>query len=543
MSPRAWTIALAVLVALVYGGVAFEIARAEFQLVNDYRPFAMSRMEVWPEHMAETLLDLTRDGAWLYRPYPDAMEWMFSTWFRNHPGAWHLLVFTLRLITVFYGFRIAREYASAPAATAAAAYLAFFPAVPEINLLRAENWLMPLMAMTFFGWIGFEKGTHRSYSTAVAFVLATLAKEIMAPLLALLLVLLARHYWRRRIVGRVLLAVMSVALAYQSAHFLLMFADPYGSASTALFSNAYWVVKVTLLPTLTFPLFSLVLLLYFLAGARRLAATLRDDATRVQAIGLAILFLASIGMAIVAPYQAIRYVYPAALFAVPLLGLGMDELGRIAGVPTRDVLAGATAIVLAVFGGTALWAQAASMRASSRADWDLLRFLAAGLAAGRDVVVIDDADFERSFWMRAELVGVDPRWPFLSHVARRYAAGQSVVWPPPPAGPVNLTNTARASESRGRFFLVPKQFDFERVAYDAIVVQANPHDGSSPTTPQSLTIMGLGQFDHRHSGSALALERFHALARLINGRHRFGNDLGETAFPGHYWVVYRRSSG
>jgi len=265
---------------------------------------------------------------------------------------------------------------------------------------------------------------------------------------------------------------------------------------------------------------------------------MRDAQTRVHAIGIAALLIAGLAMAVAAPYHAIRYVYPAALFAVPLLALGLEELGHLAGMRARNAGAATTMVLLAVFGGAALWAQAAAARASSRADWQLLQILATAFASGRDVVIIDDADFERSFWIRAELVGVDPRWPFLSSVARSYAAGKAVEWPPNPSGPVNLTGKRGMGETGARLLLVPKDFDFAKLRDGAVIVPANPYGDSESGVPAALEIAE--RIDRRlTTRSARALDQFHRFVLRINQRHRFGRDLGETEFPGHYWVLLR----
>ncbi|HET8798358.1 MAG TPA: hypothetical protein VFO89_11760 [Thermoanaerobaculia bacterium] len=536
MSGRWWLVALALLVCAVYAHVAFEVVHAELMLVNDFRPFTMARLGMLPGEILRTLTDATREGAWLYRPFPDLMEWLLSSSLREQPGAWHLVILSLRLVTIALAYAIAREAGSPPAAAAGAAYLAFFPGIPEINLLRADNWLMPLLALTFLGWMRMQKRGESTPAlrgvTAAAFVLATMSKEIFAPFLAIFLAMLAPHYRRR---GRLLLAVMLLALANQAVRFALMFADPYAAADSgrSLLKNGLWVAKTLLLATNAFIPFSLLILGVLLLGALRLVRWMRDRETRALAIGIALPAALSLGMALTAPYHAIRYACPAALFLVPCVVAGFDELASLVRPAARNIVAAVWIAVFALFGGTALWAQAASLRASSNADWEMLQTIAHAYASGRDVVVIEDADFERSFWMRAELAGADPRWPFLSSVATQYATAKPITWPPPPAGPVRLTGWQSAAP--GRFLLVPKTFDFRSLPGDPIIVPANPFV-DAPQVPPSLAIVQ--RFDARGTTrSSRTLERFRAFARSLNRRFRFGHDLGETEFPGHYWVA------
>ncbi len=212
-------------------------------------------------------------------------------------------------------------------------------------------------------------------------------------------------------------------------------------------------------------------------------------------LGAALLLVLAVGMSVAAPYPAIRYAYPAALFLVPCIAAGVDALR-----PRLASITAATAIVLlAIFGGASLIAQAAAMRASTRADWQFLNEVADAFSAGYGIAIVDDPDFERSFWIRAELIGVDPRWPFLSYVARQYAAGQPVVWPKA-AGPVNLTGRVhRATALR-----------------EVLIVPANPIPGEDRS----------------------AFTRF---ARLVNPRFHYAVDVGESPYPGHSWVSRRIS--
>jgi hypothetical protein len=145
------------------------------------------------------------------------------------------------------------------------------------------------------------------------------------------------------------------------------------------------------------------------------------------------------------------------------------------------------------------------------------------MSRGGQVVVIDDADFERGFWIRAELVGVDPRWPFLTYVARQYAREAVVIWPAPPAGAVNLTGLVQPG---GTFRSVPPQ---ARVTDNALIVDANPL-----VVPKGYIVVR--EIDFRGNG---ALAGFQRAARYLNPKFRYEFDLGETPFPGYAWPILR----
>lgn len=540
MNRRSWYGLLIGLIAIVYALVAIEAARSEFLLVDDYLSFAMSRIGEWPAGIAASLADFSSPGAWLYRPFRDAMSWLFSTIFRNRPGVWHLVLLALRLASVALAFGIARRSASsAVAVVAGAAYFAFFPAIPELGLFRAESYLMPALAAAFLGWLRLSRGEDAVAWTAIAFVLATMSKEIMAPLLAVLFLLLAPLFWRRGNGARLALLLMFAALLNQSVRCAMAMSDPYAQGSGSLVAraaaNAFWTAKVLLLAATSFAPLSLILLALFVLGGLSILRQIRAAQTHFFAAGIVLMVLAATGLTIAGAYPAIRYIYPIALFLVPVLALGVDELRRIAG----DRLAAATAcgavVLLAIFGGANLWAQAAAMRASTRADWQLLNHVANAFARGEDVTVIDDPDFERAFWIRGELVGVDPRWPFLSYVAQQYAADKRVIWPRP-AGAINLTGRVPA-EPRARFLLISQKSDFSAVR--GMLIPANPFT-EVERLPRGVTVAQ--RIDYRHDDfSFTPLSAFARLAHYVNPRFHYAVDLGHSPYPGHYWVILSSS--
>src|SRR5262249_37458639 len=134
-------------------------------------------------------------------------------------------------------------------------------------------------------------------------------------------------------------------------------------------------------------------------------------------------------------------------------------------------------------GGAVLFAQAASMRNSTNEDWRLLQRAARAMAAGSDVVMQEDYDFERAFWVRAELVGVDPRFNFVGYVSSRASRGLPVQWPEPPIPAVNLTRLV-VKNSPGRFSTAR---GWARVNGNTLLIPANPEvrsvrDGDDPIT-------------------------------------------------------------
>jgi len=518
MSDRRGRIALwlfAVFVAAVHLLAIFEVVRATYSLIDDYRVFAISRIGAWPSFLLQMTADPTAPGAWIYRPFPDAMSWMISAAFREHPGGWHVVMIFVRLVSVGVAAVVARRSASSRTAScAAAAYFAFFPAIPEVNLIRVEIWLTLALALAFLGWIRVMRG-GTSLLFVTGFVLATLSKEAVAPILVAMLVFAGGRVWRR---SRFALVIASLALLNQVVRFGLIFTDPYShpSNATSLIQGALWLGKILLLATTNVPLVPLILIAWIVLGFR---ALLREPGS--FALGLTALLLISAAMAAAAPYRAIRYLCPTALFLVPLLALGVDETRHLIGDRMGEWMAIATMFCFAIFGGAQLVAQAASKRATTRADRVLLETAARAMARGQNIVILEDEDFERSFWMRAELVGVDPRWPFLSYVAQQYATHQPVVWPPPPGGPVNLTGLVRPG---GRFLMN---------AGDGLLIPANPRH--VPPYPVASLI------DFREDDALyVPLWTFRNLARRVNPKFRYVYDLGEVEWPGYSWPLLRR---
>src|SRR5437867_9160631 len=136
-----------------------EVARAKYSLIDDYRAFTLIHIGAARATLLRTLVDWRAPDAWLYRPFPDAISYALAAGLRHHPGIWRVLPILVRLACVSGAFRIARAVApTLAAACAASAYFAFFPAIPELHLLRVEGWLVLAVSIALVGWVRLERG-------------------------------------------------------------------------------------------------------------------------------------------------------------------------------------------------------------------------------------------------------------------------------------------------------------------------------------------------------------------------------------------------
>jgi hypothetical protein len=519
-------------VIVVYGIVAVEISRSQYSLVSDYIDITLMHGGWWPAGIVRRLVDPFAPGAWLYRPFADAMSWVLAQLFEQHVGVWHALLIGFRLISTYAAFALARGASdSAVASCLAASYFAFFPAIPEIDLTRVETYLILTLSLAFYGYVRLSRGTASNAMvamTAIAFICATMSKEVVAPVLFVLVCFAAPLFWRRGGIARWLLAAMTIAMANEGVRFVLLFFEPYTRGRQSLIATvarqSVWTAKILLLATTNVPLVPLLLLVWLALGLR---AILRRPTTPM--VSAMVLLALSVAMSMTAPYQAIRYLSPAALFMVPVIAAGVEESRRIVRASIVNVAAFATMVLLIIFGGAQMCAQAVAMRNSTAADWRLLQYAATALANGRNVTMLEDYDFERAFWVRAELAGVDGRYPFITYVASRAAAGLPIEWPPPPAGPVNLTGLV-PEHPRGRFATVRAPYRFDR---GALVIPANP----SVRTIDA-NVAEEQTFDFRDDALTRGLRVFAAVARKVNPKFRYVYDLGETEFPGHFWTTF-----
>ena len=503
---RVFQLTFALGVAITYGVIAWEISHAHYSLVSDYIDMTLIHGGWWPEGIVRQLWDFSSPGAWVYRPFADAASWIFGVRLQQHVGAWHVILIGIRLISVVLAYRVARITSkSEAAACVAAAYFAFFPAISEINLTRVETYAILMLAFAFYGLCRDAHGL-----TAAAFIGATMCKEVLAPVLIAFLAFAAAMFWRRGVRGRLVLLAMSIAALIQTAHFLLLYHAPYAQQRGNLFDQTWWTVKILSLATTNFPLVPLLLAIWVTLGA--VAFFRKRDSLSFATMALLIL---SVAMACRAPYPALRYLSPAALFLVPVLAAGIDE-SRKRMRSITDSLAYATLVFMIIFGGAVLCAQAASMRNSSNEDWRLLQTAARALASGRDVVMLEDYDFERAFWARAELVGVDPRASFVGYVSSQTSRGLPVQWPAPPISPVNLTGLV-PSNSKARFSTAR---GLAGVSRGALLIPANPQ------------VRSVRDDDDLVTRGATKFER---VAKKLNPKFHYPFDLGEAVFPGTKW--------
>src|SRR5438132_6145063 len=120
---RTFQLTLALGVLVVYGVVAAEIAQSHYLLVSDYITITMIHGGWFPAAIAHRLIDPFAAGAWLYRPFADAMSWLLALLLERHVGAWHALLIGFRLVSACAGYAVAREFSrSAVASCVAASY-------------------------------------------------------------------------------------------------------------------------------------------------------------------------------------------------------------------------------------------------------------------------------------------------------------------------------------------------------------------------------------------------------------------------------------
>lgn len=522
---RVFVVTFVLGVVVVYGAVAIEISGAHYSLVSDYIEMANMHAGFWPAAILKRLVNPFDAGAWIYRPFADVVSWLLGVILEHHVGAWHALLIAFRLISVGAAYAVARTISGTCAAIVAAAYFAFFPAIPEVDLTRVETYLILTLSLAFYGYVRLARGGSGVWLTALAFIAATMSKEVVAPLMVLLFAFFVPVLWRRGTAGGAALAAMALALLNDVVRFVLLFFEPYavhrqGGMISALAHQGFWVAKVLLLATTNVAIMPLLLLVWFALGAYAL--------WRDRAIAIGAMLLLSLAMAVIAPYPALRYLSPAAFFVVPLLAAGIEESRRR--MPkAADVCAYASLVLFIVFGGAQLAAQAASMKNSTTADDQLLRYAAGALARGRDVVMIEDYDFERAFWVRAELAGIDPRYPFITYVGYQSARNLPIVWPKPVAAPVNLTG-AVAANAAGRFATIRPPLHF---VPGALVIPANPEIRTiAANAKPEMT------FDARDDAMTHFLARFERFAHTTNPKFHFLFDLGEWPFPGSSWTVF-----
>jgi hypothetical protein len=515
--------AILVLLALTYVPLFAVLSQANYNpLVNDYRPYARTTWGEWPKAL-RAQLDPRHSGEWLYRPLPESVEWAFSEAFREHPGAWHCAILAFRVLMVLLVWMLSgRLSTSAPTRAAVTSYAALFPSFPESQLIYAETQILPLLAAVLLGLASLRTAAKPSRgllaTTAVAFVLLTLCKEILAPMSAALWValLLALWQWRSR-AGLLATVLMGFALLLQGLHAFRAIAAPYAQQNeivdrgSQVLGNLDWFMGHTLLKTTNLKLTSLVLAGLIAVGA--LAALRSALAGQWREVLPALAALAALAAVLIvhlpSPYRAIRYVHPAAVLLVPVLALGLDVLGT-RWPRARSGIAIFLVGALTVLNAPVLWAQAVAVRNSNHSDWVLLEFLARQRSKDADIALSTEMGVERLDAIRLEISGFwqipgftvprgDGRVVDFAYVPPKPALGRTLVVVLP-LGPTAIPDLGREVERR-----IP------------------------PAEPLSF----LGRF----------LVAFKRGARRLNPAYSYPYDLGSSPFPGHSWrVLVKRAS-
>jgi hypothetical protein len=512
------------LLAVLYLPLFAELSQANYNpLVNGYRAYGRTSMGTWPTVLASQLNPL-HPTEWLYRPLPESMEWAFSEVFRRWPGGWYVAVLGVRVLMVALVWMLSGWLSTSMATRAAVtSYAALFPSFPEPQLIYAETPLLALLAAVLFGLARLcaeeDPPPGLVAATAVAFVLLTLCKEILAPMSAVLFaaLLLPLRPWRSR-AGRVAGLVMGMALLLQALHCARAVAAPYANPAAALdrsaqvLGNLKWFVGHTLLWTTNLKLTSLLLAGLLAAGTvaagRRVLSGRWREALPALAGSAALLGVLAVHLG--TPYQAVRYIYPAAVLLVPTLALGLAALGA-RWATARTGVALVLVLTLAMLNAPALWAQAVSMRRSTEADWALLELLALRRADGEGVDVALSATMGKE---RIQAILFE----------------QAGVWRIPGFSP-----------PRGRGHVVEFAYELPQPTPPRDLVLVAPPDavgvpdlgpGVELRVPPSAALPLFGRF----------LTGFERVARRLNPAYAYPCDAGSSPFPGHHWRVLVKSA-
>ncbi|MHC4471491.1 MAG: hypothetical protein ACYS99_11060 [Planctomycetota bacterium] len=546
MSPRALLdprVVVLAAVVVVYAVFFLEVGQCEYSLVNDLRPYQVGMPEEhlivpvephllgqsqgWPQKMLDTLFDPFSEQAWLYRPLPDFMEWGLSSLFRGSPGDWHLVIAALRLLTILLTYRLLAALGSGVEGRALGTlYVAFFPAVPEIQVTYAEIWLLPSLLLTLLAFTHVRKlpedgrlAGRSALAAVLPLVALTMCKEILAPLSLVLLIGFGAHLRRRGAVGKAALAVMTLATVVQLHRCYLAVFQPYASGGTgvereglldSVLPSLAWATKsLLLLPSTTLGT-SILLGVLILAGAVGTARRLAGKVSRDLAFVLLASLLVVLGAALVSPYRALRYLYPAAVLLAPLLAWGYTVLLEDKAAWLRQTANVFLFVTMAVFGGSVVLAQAVALKTSSRADWAFLDHLAGRHAAGHDVVLVVDGGTERAHWIECELKGIQL------------------------TGHVELTLP-------GYFHVVSSFEEASTARSGSVVAPGDPPRRETLLAADRAGFVPARTFDFREdAGTAWLLSRIRVVAKWLNPAFSYVKDAGSPRYPGHRWVTYER---
>ncbi|MCF6149872.1 MAG: hypothetical protein E3K37_14560 [Candidatus Kuenenia sp.] len=498
------------------------LQQCEYFLVNDFRPYHISYFESWPQRLL-SYFNPFDTNVWLHRPLPESFEWVSSLVFKGHPGMWHIVTLSFRLLTIALVWKLLGCFnCSNHARIIGTLFIAFFPAFPESQLIFAETLLVPLLLITYIGFMSMHKeaGAHNTkvslvIITTASFILMTMCKEILAPLSFVFLISFYFVLWRKQAgVLKTLYIIMSLATLLQFQRCYMTIFQPYahgdentGHPLMAMITNLLWIFGDTFLLRTNIALTTLLLFFFFAIGIYQLVCMLKNKLTCNVVVFLCFFsFTTCVAIHILTPYRALRYLYPGAILLVPIIAYGYNAFfpskTRIKAWIFRYLV-----FTMFLFNLPGIYAQVLSMQASSKADWAFLSYIAQQYSSGRDIVFIQDQDYERSIWTQSELRGV------------------------------NLTGQLRL-ENHGHISEVERNFDFGHINPNSIVVV-------TPvlyTDKNKLDISALKvdkKFDFTRQGTPyVILSYIQTIAKTCNPFFQFLAEGGSSPFPGHYWQTY-----
>lgn len=512
---------LGFVVACTYLAMFCMVFQCGYSLVNDFRPYHLDFTGKWPGDMLTRIVNPAAPEYWLYRPVPELLEWFLAAVFRGHPGFWHVLTLGIRVVSIGLAWRLLVTLKlRKESVVIGTLFVALFPAIPELWMTYAEIWLIPLLLACCLGLVHMynEKGKlcenrRLIVLTTVVFVLLSMCKEILVPITFVLFASYTFALWREgRRFGRVALVIMGLALAVQSHHCLMTMNAPYAASRVPLVErlcdNVIWIVKnLFLFNTNVWPV-SLMLVSLFIAGLWRLIVGFRANKgiAFLAVFGLA----ASVGVNMIAPFQALRYLYPCAVMMVIVLGCGVDFLvERAPKARLRRLAVVFLALFLFLFNAPVLLAQAFVMWKTSQADWAFLCHVVEESSRGREIVLVENAFCERGYRIKAELNGV------------------------------NMTGRLRGRDA-GRYVVVKKIEDVATTGKDSLITLVNAFEDQDTVGLKSPLVEEEWRIDLRNDGLLYpALGKWRAFALKLNPRFEYVADAGSSRFPGHYWITYR----
>ena len=498
------------------------VQKCEYFLVNDFRPYHISYFENWPQRVLSYFNPFDR-GVWLHRPVPESFEWISSLVFKGHPGLWHIVSLSFRLFTIALVWKLLGYFkCSHHARIIGTLFIAFFPAFPESQLIFAETLLVPFLVITYIGFMEMYKEevvhntkTSLAVITAVSFILATMCKEILAPLSLVFVVSFYFALWRKqKYFLKTLYIIMSLATLLQLQRCSMTIFQPYahgnentGHSFTGMIINLLWILGDSFLLRTNIAPTTVLLFFFSSIGIYQLVRMLKNKNTlNIVAFLCLFSFITCVAIHILTPYRALRYLYPGAILLVPIIAYGYDAFFPSKTRIKRWIF---RYLVCAIFffNLPGIYAQALSMQTSSKADWAFLSYIVQQYSSGKDIVFVKDEDYERSIWAKSELQGV------------------------------NLTGQLRLG-SNGHILEVERSIDFKQLNPNSIVV-FTPILYSDKNKLDIPSLKVDKKFDFTRQGTPYVLLSYiQTFAKTFNPFYRFLAEGGSAPFPGHYWQTY-----